>query len=411
MPSSVRAHTTATSATVPLVIHLAAVEHPVGSPSRRGAPGAHRPGVGARVGLGQTEAADGLPGRHGREPLLLVLLAAVPVDREHRQRSLHRHQAAQAGVDGLQLVTRHAVGHHRRPGAAVTGQVHAEQAQGPELLGQLAGRDLARLEPPGDVRTEPSSPKRRTVSRMARSSSSSISSMPTRSSGACGQARLRRSPRIRCSTISCRHGPRSRCASARPTESPRSGGRQPSTEAVRARQPHASGDSARTPQAVRPRRGGRRRRPRDRDGEFFSMLGPSGSGKTTCSDGGRLRGSVGGHRLLGGDDVTRLAPFERDVCTVFQDYALFPSMNVRDNVAYGLRVRGVGRAEAHRRPTRRWQGCGWRVRRPQARPAFRRAAPAGRSGAGARRAARRSCCSTSRSARSTSSCARRCRSS
>jgi putative spermidine/putrescine transport system ATP-binding protein len=81
-----------------------------------------------------------------------------------------------------------------------------------------------------------------------------------------------------------------------------------------------------------------------RDGEFFSMLGPSGSGKTTV-----LRMIAGfempdaGSVHLGGVDVTRLAPFERDVNTVFQDYALFPHMNVRDNVAYGLRVRGVGK--------------------------------------------------------------------
>jgi putative spermidine/putrescine transport system ATP-binding protein len=78
------------------------------------------------------------------------------------------------------------------------------------------------------------------------------------------------------------------------------------------------------------------------EGEFFSMLGPSGSGKTTVL---RLvagfekptRGSV----LLGGEDVTDKAPFQRDVNTVFQDYALFPHMNVRENVAYGLRVRKV----------------------------------------------------------------------
>jgi len=79
-----------------------------------------------------------------------------------------------------------------------------------------------------------------------------------------------------------------------------------------------------------------------REGEFFSMLGPSGSGKTTVL---RLvagfekptRGSV----LLAGEDVTGRAPFERDVNTVFQDYALFPHMSVRENVAYGLRVRKV----------------------------------------------------------------------
>src|SRR6478735_12811859 len=81
-------------------------------------------------------------------------------------------------------------------------------------------------------------------------------------------------------------------------------------------------------------------------GEFFSMLGPSGSGKTTV-----LRLIAGfeqptsGSIELFGQDVTRKAPFDRDVNTVFQDYALFPHMSVLDNVAYGLRVRGVGRAE------------------------------------------------------------------
>ena len=81
-------------------------------------------------------------------------------------------------------------------------------------------------------------------------------------------------------------------------------------------------------------------------GEFFSMLGPSGSGKTTV-----LRMIAGfelptaGRIELAGADVTTRAPFERDVNTVFQDYALFPHMSVRDNVAYGLRVRGTKRAE------------------------------------------------------------------
>ena len=81
------------------------------------------------------------------------------------------------------------------------------------------------------------------------------------------------------------------------------------------------------------------------NGEFFSMLGPSGSGKTTV-----LRMIAGfeipdaGAVRLDGIDVTRQAPFERNVNTVFQDYALFPHLNVRDNVAYGLRVRGVPKA-------------------------------------------------------------------
>ncbi|GAA1507063.1 ABC transporter ATP-binding protein [Nocardioides humi] len=80
------------------------------------------------------------------------------------------------------------------------------------------------------------------------------------------------------------------------------------------------------------------------DGEFFSMLGPSGSGKTTVL---RLvagfEQATAGTVRLGGVDVTRTAPFERDVHTVFQDYALFPHMSVLDNVAYGLRVRGLGK--------------------------------------------------------------------
>jgi len=85
------------------------------------------------------------------------------------------------------------------------------------------------------------------------------------------------------------------------------------------------------------------------DGEFITLLGPSGSGKTTV-----LRMIAGfelptdGTVQLAGHDVTRRAPFERDVNTVFQDYALFPHMSVLENVAYGLRVRGVGKADRHR---------------------------------------------------------------
>ncbi|GAA1798957.1 ABC transporter ATP-binding protein [Agromyces neolithicus] len=88
-------------------------------------------------------------------------------------------------------------------------------------------------------------------------------------------------------------------------------------------------------------------------GEFFSMLGPSGSGKTTV-----LRLIAGfeqptdGTIELFGEDVTKRAPFDRDVNTVFQDYALFPHMSVLDNVAYGLRVRGIGRRERNERALR-----------------------------------------------------------
>ncbi|HEU4403917.1 MAG TPA: ABC transporter ATP-binding protein [Polyangiaceae bacterium] len=86
------------------------------------------------------------------------------------------------------------------------------------------------------------------------------------------------------------------------------------------------------------------------EGEFFSMLGPSGSGKTTC-----LRVIAGferpdrGRVLLGGEPVEGRPPYERDVNTVFQDYALFPHMSVLENVEYGLRVKGVARAERRRR--------------------------------------------------------------
>jgi len=87
-----------------------------------------------------------------------------------------------------------------------------------------------------------------------------------------------------------------------------------------------------------------------RDGEFFSMLGPSGSGKTTC-----LRLIAGfeqptsGSIRIHGVEAAGVPPFERDVNTVFQDYALFPHMNVRDNVAYGLMVKGVDKAERYAR--------------------------------------------------------------
>src|ERR687887_385674 len=80
------------------------------------------------------------------------------------------------------------------------------------------------------------------------------------------------------------------------------------------------------------------------EGEFFTLLGPSGSGKTTLlrliagferPDAGRVE--------LGGRDVTGVPPYDRDVNTVFQDYALFPHMSVAENIEYGLRVKRVPR--------------------------------------------------------------------
>jgi len=87
-----------------------------------------------------------------------------------------------------------------------------------------------------------------------------------------------------------------------------------------------------------------------RDGEFFCLLGPSGSGKTTC-----LRLVAGferpdsGEIELGGVRAATLPPYDRDVNTVFQDYALFPHMSVRENVGYGLMLRRVPPGERERR--------------------------------------------------------------
>jgi putative spermidine/putrescine transport system ATP-binding protein len=86
------------------------------------------------------------------------------------------------------------------------------------------------------------------------------------------------------------------------------------------------------------------------DGEFFTLLGPSGSGKTTC-----LRMLAGfdrptaGRLFLHGQEVSDLPPYERDVNTVFQDYALFPHMAVGENIAYGLMIRKVPRPEREKR--------------------------------------------------------------
>ncbi|NIE74454.1 ABC transporter ATP-binding protein [Pantoea sp. Ap-967] len=82
------------------------------------------------------------------------------------------------------------------------------------------------------------------------------------------------------------------------------------------------------------------------DGEFFSMLGPSGSGKTTCLRliAGFEQPSSGSIRIHG-VEAAGVPPYQRDVNTVFQDYALFPHMNVRDNIAYGLKVKGVAKPE------------------------------------------------------------------
>ena len=78
------------------------------------------------------------------------------------------------------------------------------------------------------------------------------------------------------------------------------------------------------------------------DGEFFSLLGPSGSGKTTCLKViGGFENPDSGFVKLFNKDVTQIPPFKREVNTVFQDYALFPHMNVEENVSYSLKIKKI----------------------------------------------------------------------
>src|SRR3954466_15059534 len=138
-----------------------------------------------------------------------------------------------------------------------------------------------------------------------------------------------------------------------------------------------------------------------RPGEFVSLLGPAGCGKTTTlrliagfeqPDSGAIR--------IGGEDVQGLPAYKRNVNTVFQSYALFPHMSVLDNVAYGLRHRGMARAQRGQRaarmlPPRRPRGGAGRAphappraprrrQKAQADPALGRAAAARRARSGAR---------------------------
>src|SRR5579875_1819128 len=85
------------------------------------------------------------------------------------------------------------------------------------------------------------------------------------------------------------------------------------------------------------------------DGEFLTLLGPSGCGKSTalaCIAG--LEQPTSGRIVFGGRDVTRLEPHERDIAMVFQDYALYPHMTVRENMQFGLLQQRLNRAETDR---------------------------------------------------------------
>ncbi|WP_150572038.1 ABC transporter ATP-binding protein, partial [Pseudomonas fluorescens] len=82
-----------------------------------------------------------------------------------------------------------------------------------------------------------------------------------------------------------------------------------------------------------------------KDGEFLILVGPSGCGKSTlmnCIAG--LESISGGAILIDGDDVSGMSPKDRDIAMVFQSYALYPTMSVRDNIAFGLKIRKLPQA-------------------------------------------------------------------
>ena len=148
----------------------------------------------------------------------------------------------------------------------------------------------------------------------------------------------------------------------------------------------------------RPRRQGRRAVDlRIAEGEFFSLLGPSGCGKTTT-----LRMIAGfeeptsGQILLHGRDMVGVPPFRRDVNMVFQQYALFPHMDVFENVAFGLRRKKVDKDEIGGGWPRRWPWSSWRAGRSASRASCRAASSSGSPWPGPWSTGHGPCCWTSR---------------
>ena len=181
MPSSARAHTIATSAIEPLVIHILEPLRIQSDPSRRAVVRMPR-GVGPEVRLGQPEAADHVAGGHRRQPLLALLLAAVPVDGEHRQRTLHRHHAAQAAVDGLEFLAHHAVGGGRRAAAAVALRCMPSRPSLPKSAASSRTGTSPASNHSAMCGRSRCSPNRRTVLRSSISSGASSESTSSRSS-------------------------------------------------------------------------------------------------------------------------------------------------------------------------------------------------------------------------------------
>ena len=148
-PSSVRAQTTAMSAIVPFVIHIFVPLRIQSAPSRRACvrivPGSEPASGSVRPKQPITS-----PRVHPRQPLLLLLLRAPAPDREHRERPLHRDDAADPGVAGLELRAGEPVGDGARAREAVALEVHPEEAELRELADHLA-RQHAALEPVADL--------------------------------------------------------------------------------------------------------------------------------------------------------------------------------------------------------------------------------------------------------------------
>jgi len=142
-------------------------------------------------------------------------------------------------------------------------------------------------------------------------------------------------------------------------------------------------------------------------GEFLILVGPSGCGKSTlmnCIAG--LENITGGEILVDGEDISQASPKDRDIAMVFQSYALYPTMSVRDNIAFGLKMRKVPAAKIEEEVARV-------AKLLQIEPLLeRRNCPAVSSSAwpwvGRWRGGRRSICSTSRCRTSTPSCGWRC---
>ncbi len=114
------------------------------------------------------------------------------------------------------------------------------------------------------------------------------------------------------------------------------------------------------------------------DKEFVTLLGPSGCGKTTTLRMiGRLSGAERRQGAAEGEDINGVPPYKREVNTVFQKYALFPHLNVFENMAFGLRSKSWTRTTSRRRCAKCWSWWAWRALSAAAcQPAFRRSAAA-----------------------------------